>query len=179
MLFVCSGALIPLPGIGVQPRDHAVLWRLLLEWATVSRAVVSLSLSHGFWLLPREASWPSRLKGLKILSFKFNPNSCLQLPLHPADNGCFPEYLYPAVRVQKSKPKDEDLTMNNDEIGGNWKQFKGTIKEKWGKLTDDDMTVIEGKREQLVGKIQERYGYAKDQADKEVKDWESGNKYRW
>ncbi|VEC01563.1 CsbD-like [Cedecea lapagei] len=69
--------------------------------------------------------------------------------------------------------------MNKDEIGGNWKQFKGTIKEKWGKLTDDDMTVIEGKRDQLVGKIQERYGYAKDQAEKEVKDWESRNEYRW
>ncbi|EJF32020.1 CsbD family protein [Enterobacter sp. Ap-916] len=69
--------------------------------------------------------------------------------------------------------------MNKDEIGGNWKQFKGTIKEKWGKLTDDDMTVIEGKRDQLVGKIQERYGYAKDQAEKEVKDWESGSNYRW
>ncbi|SQI81668.1 putative stress-response protein [Klebsiella oxytoca] len=56
--------------------------------------------------------------------------------------------------------------MNKDEIGGNWKQFKGKAKEKWGKLTDDDMTVIEGKRDQLVGKIQERYGYEKDQADK-------------
>lgn len=69
--------------------------------------------------------------------------------------------------------------MNKDEIGGNWKQFKGTVKEKWGKLTDDDMTVIEGKREQLVGKIQERYGYAKDQAEKEVVDWEKRNDYRW
>lgn len=69
--------------------------------------------------------------------------------------------------------------MNKDEIGGNWKQFKGTVKEKWGKLTDDDMTVIEGKRDQLVGKIQERYGYAKDQAEKEVKDWEHRNDYRW
>jgi uncharacterized protein YjbJ (UPF0337 family) len=62
--------------------------------------------------------------------------------------------------------------MNKDEIGGNWKQLKGKAKEKWGKLTDDDMTVIEGKRDQLVGKIQERYGYAKDQAEKEVADWE-------
>ena len=70
--------------------------------------------------------------------------------------------------------------MNKDEASGNWKQFKGKVKEKWGKLTDDDMTVIEGKRDQLVGKIQERYGYAKDQADTEVKDWESHNKdYRW
>jgi uncharacterized protein YjbJ (UPF0337 family) len=70
--------------------------------------------------------------------------------------------------------------MNKDEASGNWKQFKGKMKEKWGKLTDDDMTVIEGKRDQLVGKIQERYGYAKDQAESEVKDWESHNKdYRW
>lgn len=69
--------------------------------------------------------------------------------------------------------------MNKDEISGNWKQFKGKAKEKWGKLTDDDMTVIEGKRDQLVGKIQERYGYAKDQAEKEVGDWEKRNDYRW
>lgn len=69
--------------------------------------------------------------------------------------------------------------MNKDEIGGNWKQLKGKAKEKWGKLTDDDMTVIEGKRDQLVGKIQERYGYAKDQAEKEVPDWERKNDHRW
>ena len=69
--------------------------------------------------------------------------------------------------------------MNKDEIGGNWKQLYGKAKEKWGKLTDDDMTVIEGKRDQLVGKIQERYGYAKDQAEKEVSDWERKNDHRW
>jgi len=70
--------------------------------------------------------------------------------------------------------------MNKDEASGNWKQFKGKMKEKWGKLTDDDMQVIEGKRDQLVGKIQERYGYAKDEAEREVADWEGINKdYRW
>ncbi|KGD72746.1 CsbD family protein [Pantoea vagans] len=69
--------------------------------------------------------------------------------------------------------------MNEDRIGGNWKQFKGKIKEKWGDLTDDDMTVVEGKRDQLVGKIQERYGYEKDRAEKEVKEWEDSNKYHW
>lgn len=68
--------------------------------------------------------------------------------------------------------------MNKDEAGGNWKQFKGKVKEQWGKLTDDDMTIIEGKRDQLVGKIQERYGYQKDQAEKEVVDWETRNEYR-
>jgi uncharacterized protein YjbJ (UPF0337 family) len=70
-------------------------------------------------------------------------------------------------------------TMNKDQADGNWKQFKGKVKEKWGKLTDDDLTVIEGKREQLVGKIQERYGYQKEAAEKEVKSWEDHNKYRW
>ncbi|MDF2042594.1 MULTISPECIES: CsbD family protein [unclassified Pantoea] len=70
--------------------------------------------------------------------------------------------------------------MNKDEASGNWKQFKGKMKEKWGKLTDDDMQVIEGKRDQLVGKIQERYGYAKDEAEREVADWEGNNKdHRW
>lgn len=69
--------------------------------------------------------------------------------------------------------------MNEDRISGNWKQFKGKIKEKWGDLTDDDMTVVEGKREQLLCKIQERYGYGKDQAEKELKEWEDSNKYRW
>lgn len=70
--------------------------------------------------------------------------------------------------------------MNKDEASGNWKQFKGKMKEKWGKLTDDDMQVIEGKRDQLVGKIQERYRYAKDEAEREVTDWEGQNKdHRW
>ena len=61
---------------------------------------------------------------------------------------------------------------------GSW-WFKGKVKEQWGKLTDDDMTIIEGKRDQLVGKIQERYGYQKDQAEKEVDSWEKRHDYRW
>lgn len=69
--------------------------------------------------------------------------------------------------------------MNEDRISGNWKQFKGKVQEKWGQLTDDDMDVVEGKREQLVGRIQERYGYGKDQAEKELKEWEDHNKYNW
>jgi len=69
--------------------------------------------------------------------------------------------------------------MNKDQADGNWKQFKGKVKEKWGKLTDDDLTVVEGKRDQLVGTIQERYGYQKDQAEKELKEWETSNKYHW
>jgi len=61
--------------------------------------------------------------------------------------------------------------MNWDRIEGDWKQFSGKVKEKWGKLTDDDLTVINGKREQLEGKIQERYGYGKDQVKKELDAW--------
>lgn len=58
--------------------------------------------------------------------------------------------------------------MNWDRIEGNWKQFTGKAKEKWGKLTDDDMTEIAGRKDVMVGKVQERYGMAKDVAEREV-----------
>ena len=61
--------------------------------------------------------------------------------------------------------------MDWDRIEGNWKQFSGKVKEQWGKLTDDELTQINGKRDQLEGKIQERYGYTKDQTKKEIDDW--------
>ena len=61
--------------------------------------------------------------------------------------------------------------MDWNRIEGNWKQFKGTIKEQWGHLTDDDLDKIAGKREQLEGKIQERAGITKDAARKDVDDW--------
>lgn len=63
--------------------------------------------------------------------------------------------------------------MNSDKIAGNWKQFKGSAKEQWGKLTDDDLQQAEGKRDKLVGKIQEKYGVAKDEAEKQYDDWAS------
>ena len=63
--------------------------------------------------------------------------------------------------------------MNWDRVEGNWKQFKGKVKQKWGKLTDDQLDLISGNRDELVGKIQESYGLAKDEAEKEVKAWES------
>ena len=65
--------------------------------------------------------------------------------------------------------------MNKDTIEGNWKQLKGKVKEQWGKLTDDDFDVIAGKRDQLVGRIQERHGISRDEAEKQVKDWEGRN----
>ncbi len=58
--------------------------------------------------------------------------------------------------------------MNWDRIEGNWKQLKGKAKVQWGKLTDDDFDVIAGKRDQLVGRIQESYGITKDEAEKQV-----------
>ena len=61
--------------------------------------------------------------------------------------------------------------MDWNRIEGNWKQFGGRVKEKWGKLTDDDLAVINGRRDQLEGKIQERYGIAKDQVRSDVDTW--------
>jgi uncharacterized protein YjbJ (UPF0337 family) len=61
--------------------------------------------------------------------------------------------------------------MDWDRIEGNWKQFKGQVKEQWGKLTDDELDQIAGKRDQLEGKIQERYGLAKDQVREDVDTW--------
>ena len=62
--------------------------------------------------------------------------------------------------------------MNWDRIQGNWKQFSGKVREKWGQLTDDDVTKIAGRRDQLVGKVRESYGIAKDDAKKQVRDFE-------
>ena len=62
--------------------------------------------------------------------------------------------------------------MNWDRAAGEWKQLKGKVKQQWGKLTDDDLTYINGHRDQLLGRVQERYGIAKDQAEKQIKDWE-------
>ena len=62
--------------------------------------------------------------------------------------------------------------MNWDQIQGNWKQAMGQAKEQWGKLTDDDLDVVAGRRDQLAGKIQERYGVAKDEAEKQLAEWQ-------
>ena len=62
--------------------------------------------------------------------------------------------------------------MNKDTFKGSWNEIKGKVKEKWGKLTDNDLTEINGKREQLLGKLQKNYGYAKDRAEKELNAFE-------
>jgi uncharacterized protein YjbJ (UPF0337 family) len=61
--------------------------------------------------------------------------------------------------------------MNSDQLKGKWKQMKGSVKERWGKLTDDDLDIIDGKHDQLIGKIQERYGIAREAAQKQVDEW--------
>jgi uncharacterized protein YjbJ (UPF0337 family) len=63
--------------------------------------------------------------------------------------------------------------MNWDQIAGSWKQFQGKVREKWGKLTDDDLTVVAGKRDQLSGALQRRYGLAKDEAEKQLDEFVS------
>lgn len=65
--------------------------------------------------------------------------------------------------------------MNEDRLQGNWKQLKGKMKEQWGKLTDDDLDVAEGKRDQLIGKIQERYGITKDEAERQYREFEDSS----
>lgn len=62
--------------------------------------------------------------------------------------------------------------MNEDRIKGQWKQLSGQIKAKWGKLTDDDLTVASGNAEYLAGKVQERYGIARDEAEKQVREFD-------
>ena len=66
--------------------------------------------------------------------------------------------------------------MNWDQIEGKWKQFMGSGRERWGKLTDNDWETIAGKKDQLVGRIQERYGIAKDEAEKQADEWSRAQK---
>lgn len=66
--------------------------------------------------------------------------------------------------------------MNRDTMAGNWKQFRGKIQEKWGKLTNDDLDVIDGRREQLVGRLQELYGSERDEIERDLDNvWPSDN----
>jgi uncharacterized protein YjbJ (UPF0337 family) len=89
-------------------------------------------------------------------------------PCRPGDEDFFRRgrFIYPTFQ--------ED-TMNKDRVEGNWLQFKGKVKEQWGKLTDDDLDVIAGKRDQLLGRIQERHGLSKDEAEKQVNAWKDRN----
>ena len=69
--------------------------------------------------------------------------------------------------------------MNWDRIEGNWKQISGKAKSQWGKLTNDDLDVVAGRRDQVAGLIQERYGIAKDEAEKQIDAWQGQVKETW
>lgn len=64
-----------------------------------------------------------------------------------------------------------------DKIQGNWKQFKGSVQERWGELTNDEVDQIEGEREQLAGRIQEKYGIAKEEANRQIDEWANDLKF--
>ena len=68
-----------------------------------------------------------------------------------------------------------EFIMNHDRLEGNWKQVKGKVKEQWGKLTGDDLDVIAGRRDQLLGRIQQRHGVAKDEAERQLDTFERRN----
>jgi uncharacterized protein YjbJ (UPF0337 family) len=67
--------------------------------------------------------------------------------------------------------------MNWDQVEGKWKEFRGSVREKWGKLTDDDLDMIAGKRDQLVGKLQQRYGYEKEKAEDQIDQFLESHPY--
>jgi uncharacterized protein YjbJ (UPF0337 family) len=111
--------------------------------------------------------------------------------LRPATGGCDSEQtghraasnlrLAGLPGARRAPHRTEGMQMNWDRIEGNWKQVKGAAKEKWGKLTDDQLDVIGGKRERLAGKIQELYGVSKDEAEKQLASWQqtqSGERQR-
>jgi uncharacterized protein YjbJ (UPF0337 family) len=67
--------------------------------------------------------------------------------------------------------------MDSDHAAGMWKQVKGKVKQQWGKLTDDDLKQLEGHSDQLAGKLQERYGLAKEEAERQAKEFRSRNNW--
>jgi uncharacterized protein YjbJ (UPF0337 family) len=72
---------------------------------------------------------------------------------------------------QPKPPQEAIFIMNSEQIKGQWTQMKGSIRKQWGKLTNDDLDVIAGEHQRLVGKIQERYGIAKEEAERQVANW--------
>lgn len=81
-----------------------------------------------------------------------------------------------AWQFRQAGSEQKELDMNWDIVKGNWKQVRGQVQAQWGKLTDDHLDVIAGKRDELLGKIQESYGITKDEAEQQIKDFEARNK---
>jgi uncharacterized protein YjbJ (UPF0337 family) len=80
-------------------------------------------------------------------------------------------FVFPHSYVSRMK----EIAMNKDQAAGGWKELKGKIKQQWGKLTDDDLTVLEGSADELSGKIQKRYGIAKEEAENQIKTFRDAN----
>ena len=101
---------------------------------------------------------------------------CLAVPANaetqwaPPNIPGMPGFHEPVAKANTHRP-----AMNWDTIAGNWKQFSGSVKEKWGKLTDDDIMRINGLRERLEGTLQEKYGYSKEAVRREVDQWVAPN----
>jgi uncharacterized protein YjbJ (UPF0337 family) len=81
------------------------------------------------------------------------------------------EHPSPCRRFHCIRHTTEESSMNWDRVEGNWKQVVGKVQQKWGKLTADDINLIEGKRTELTGRLQERYGIARDDAERQIDDW--------
>jgi uncharacterized protein YjbJ (UPF0337 family) len=75
---------------------------------------------------------------------------------------------------EEKQPDREEKILDWNQIKGNRKQFKGKARQRWSKLTDDELDMIEGKREELIGGVQEKYGIAREQAEKEVDEFGTG-----
>jgi uncharacterized protein YjbJ (UPF0337 family) len=79
---------------------------------------------------------------------------------------------YAHCSLDRTSTTKQEADMNWEQAKGNWKQVKGKVKEQWGKLTDDELDEIEGRRDQLLGKIQKQYGITKEEAERQVGKWE-------
>src|SRR5437868_2060545 len=93
-----------------------------------------------------------------------------KLPVRIPDDRLTPAESNLEFRLQQSMRR-RTFNMNSDQFEGKWKQLKGTVKQRWGKLTDDDVTALSGKKDELVGKIHERYGITREQAEREADEW--------
>jgi uncharacterized protein YjbJ (UPF0337 family) len=80
--------------------------------------------------------------------------------------------------TRKDSQAAREAVMNESYAKGKWNELRGKVKEKWGDLTDDDLDRVEGRRDQLIGAIQQRYGKARDDAERELQRWEESNGLR-
>jgi uncharacterized protein YjbJ (UPF0337 family) len=78
--------------------------------------------------------------------------------------------------IERPIDRRKEFAMNKDQAAGGWKEIKGKIKQQWGKLTDDDLSVLEGSADELSGRIQKRYGIAKEEAEEQVKSFRETNR---